>query len=320
MSARMNESGTVTRRDRFGIHSIGEFVLAVPDLQAAERYYGTFGLKMESAGNALALKTPGDGYRWGRIIAGPKKQLHHITFHCFEEDLPRFRAHLGANRVDAVAPPPGVPDNGLWFHDHDGLLVEIRPGPKTSPNAKTAIPAALDASGVRCAPYRRDTAPAAPRRLSHILRFTPNVDRAIDFYSRVLGLGLSDRSGDGIAFLHGIHGSDHHLMAFVKSEYPGLHHFSWDMPTVDSVGLGAMGLMDKGYTQGWGVGRHVLGSNYFYYSRDPWGSYCEYSCGIDFVPADARWEGLDHPAEESFYLWGPQVPPEFILNTEAPNS
>src|SRR5579863_4096090 len=125
MSARMNGSGTVTRRDRFGVHSIGEFVLAVPDLQAAERYYGTFGLKMESAGNALALKTPGDGYRWGRIIAGPKKQLHHITFHCFEEDLARFRAHLGANRVDAVAPPPGVPDDGLWFQDHDGLLVEI---------------------------------------------------------------------------------------------------------------------------------------------------------------------------------------------------
>jgi hypothetical protein len=32
---------------------------------------------------------------------------------------------------------------------------------------------------------------------------------------------LSDRSGDGIAFLHGIHGSHHHMIAFVKSSAPG---------------------------------------------------------------------------------------------------
>ena len=35
-----------------------------------------------------------------------------------------------------------------------------------------------------------------------------------------------------------------------------------------------------------GVGRHVLGSNYFYYVQDPWGSFAEYSYDIDFVPAD----------------------------------
>ena len=37
------------------------------------------------------------------------------------------------------------------------------------------------------------------------------------------------------------------------------------------------------------MGRHVLGSNYFYYVRDPWGSYAEYSHDIDFVPAGSIW-------------------------------
>jgi catechol 2,3-dioxygenase-like lactoylglutathione lyase family enzyme len=150
-----------------------------------------------------------------------------------------------------------------------------------------------------------------------VLRFTPSIDRAIEFYGRVLGMRLSDRSGDGIAFLHGIHGSDHHMLAFAKSEAPGLHHLSWAMPSIDSVGLGGMAMVDKGYAKGWGTGRHVLGSNYFYYARDPWGSYCEYSCGIDYIPAQLDWKSMDHPPEDAFYLWGPDVPADFVFNYEA---
>jgi catechol 2,3-dioxygenase-like lactoylglutathione lyase family enzyme len=305
------------RRDGFGIHSIGEFVLAVPALKDAERFYGSFGLNVVAEGNHLALRAHGNPHRWGRIIEGPRKRLHHVSFHCYEEDVARFRSHLEAQRVPLVRPPDGFEADGLWFHDHDGLLLHLRAGVKTSPAAQSAIAAPVAGEGVRSAPYRRNAEKAAPRRLSHILRFTTNVDRAIDFYCRVLGMGLSDRSGDGIAFLHAIHGSDHHLMAFVKSGEPGLHHLSWVMPSVDSVGLGAMTMADSGYSKGWGVGRHVLGSNYFYYCRDPWGSYCEYSCGIDFIPAHTKWEPLDHPAEDSFYLWGPEVPEEFVVNTEA---
>jgi catechol 2,3-dioxygenase len=305
------------RRDAFGIHSIGEFVLEVPALQDAERFYGAFGLQVTSEGNQLALRTRSNPHRWGRVVEGPRKHLHHISFHCYGEDLERFGAHLRGQGVPLVPAPRGFEGDGLWFHDPDGLLLQVRAGVKTSPDAKASIAAPPDTEGVRCAPYRRMAQAPAPRRLSHILRFTPDVGRAIGFYGRVLGLGLSDRSGDGIAFLHAIHGSDHHIMAFAKSAAPGLHHFSWDMPSVDSVGLGAMAMADKGYAKGWGVGRHVLGSNYFHYCRDPWGSYCEYSCGIDFIPANANWEPLDHPAEDSLSLWGPDAPGEFFVNHEA---
>jgi len=130
-------------------------------------------------------------------------------------------------------------------------------------------------------------------------------------------MGLSDRSGDNIAFMHGRHGSDHHMLAFVKSSSPGLHHTSWDVPFIDQVGLGAMQMADKGFDRGWGVGRHVLGSNFFHYVRDPWGSYAEYSCDIDYIPADVDWEAQDHAAEDSFYIWGPTPPDDFAENHEA---
>jgi len=86
--------------------------------------------------------------------------------------------------------------------------------------------------------------------------------------------------------------------------------------SLDEVGLGMEQMRTAGYTQGWGVGRHVLGSNYFYYARDPWGSYSEYSYDIDYIPQGCKWTAGDHPPGDSFYLWGPPVPSDFVRNYE----
>jgi hypothetical protein len=72
----------------------------------------------------------------------------------------------------------------------------------------------------------------------------------------------------------------------------------------------------KGFGEGWGLGRHVLGSNYFHYVRDPWGSYCEYSCDMDYIPAGSEWDADDHKAEDAFYVWGPNPPADFAINKE----
>ena len=96
-----------------------------------------------------------------------------------------------------------------------------------------------------------------------------------------------------------------------------MHHSSWDVATFDDVGLGMQQMIDRGHTHGWGVGRHVLGSNYFRYVRDPWGSFAEYSYDIDFIPATLDWQAKDHPPEDSFYVWGPPVPDDFIVNHES---
>ncbi len=149
-----------------------------------------------------------------------------------------------------------------------------------------------------------------------MLLFSSDVPRSVRFYTETLGLRLSDHSGDIIAFLHGAHASDHHMLAFAKSDGPGLHHSSWDVATLDDVGVGMQQMIDRGYPDGWGVGRHVIGSNYFRYVRDPWGSFAEYSYDIDFIPADVEWKAADHEPADSFYVWGPPVPDYFIVNHE----
>ena len=107
------------------------------------------------------------------------------------------------------------------------------------------------------------------------------------------------------------------MLALITSNGSGLHHSSWDMGSVQNIGLGAMEMSRKGHKRGWGLGRHVLGSNYFHYVRDPWGSYSEYSADIDYVPSDFDWLAGDHPAHDSLYVWGPNLPEDFIHNYEA---
>jgi catechol 2,3-dioxygenase-like lactoylglutathione lyase family enzyme len=200
------------------------------------------------------------------------------------------------------------------------VLIEVKVARKVSPDKKSDSQWITVSGGIAGAAIRAKSPPVQPRRLSHVLTFTTNVGASILFYERTLGLRLSDRASDLVAFMHGIHGSDHHLLALVKSSAPGFHHCSWDVSSVNDIGLGAMRMHDKGFTNGWGLGRHVLGSNYFHYVRDPWGSYAEYSCDIDYIPKEQRWPSADHKPEDSFYLWGPDVPREFTINYEGGES
>ena len=177
-------------------------------------------------------------------------------------------------------------------------------------------------------PHRWGTLTEGPHKKLHYLSFAAFEDDLPRFRERldqlalerlpppVLGLRLSDASEGNVAFMHGVHGSDHHLVAFARSDGPGLHHCSWDVGAVQDVGLGAMQMANKGFVAGWGMGRHVLGANYFHYVRDPWGSYSEYSADMDYIPATTDWEAGEHPGEDSFYLWGPTPPADFGLNYE----
>ena len=307
-----------TRRpDALGVHSMDCFNMAVPDLEEARQFYTKFGLDVREEQGGLGLYTFDHPHRWGLLREGPRKALSHLSFGIFEDDVQRFRDRLQQAGVERLDPPPGFESNGLWFKDCNGLPVELRVAEKSSPNAKSPVEHPIAGAGQRGAPIRGSTPAVRPRRLAHVLVFVRDVPESIKFYSDVLGMRLSDESGGVIAFMHGIHGSDHHMVAFAKSSAPGMHHCSWDVRSIQDIGLGAMHMADSGFSKGWGLGRHVLGSNYFHYVRDPWGSYSEYSCDIDYIPVEMDWNGESHRMENSFYLWGPEPPHDFAFNHEA---
>jgi catechol 2,3-dioxygenase-like lactoylglutathione lyase family enzyme len=305
------------RPGALGVHSLDHYSLTVPDLAQADRFYADFGLETRARGNTLELYTHDNPHCWAALAEGKRKKLHYLSFGAFADDVEKFRARLDERAIERIDPPAGFESNGIWFRDPDGTPVELKAAEKCSPNAKSVMEYPPSPPAARNAPFRGTTAPVRPRRLAHTLLFTPDVPRAVRFYKEVLGLGVSDTAADVIAFMHGVHGSDHHMIAFVKSPAPGFHHSSWDVRSVDEIGLGAMGMADKGHVNGWGLGRHVLGSNYFHYVQDPWGSFSEYSADIDYVPVETDWQEMSHGLENSFFLWGPQPPEYFTVNTEA---
>lgn len=301
------------------IHSIDHFALAVPDLNQARKFFSTFGLDIhentaaEGGLNVFAA----DGHRWARLVPGDRKHLDYLTFNAYKEDIFRLHSQVveaGATHVSAVSQGDKA---SFWFCDPDGNRIQVRVGPKTTPDEKPARTSTSTPADKRGACTRSQVATVRPSRLSHVLLFTPDVLGSVGFYERALGLRLSDKSLDIIAFMHAPHGCDHHLLAFAKSSARGWHHSSWDVSDVNAVGAGAAQMAAAGYAKGWGTGRHVLGSNYFHYVEDPWGSFCEYSADIDYVSADKPWPAGDFPPEDSLYLWGPGVPENFIFNTEA---
>ena len=296
------------------VHSVNRFVFSVPKLADAERFYKAFGLDVRRKGKTLELYTYGHPHCWGVVHeGGVKKKFAYISYGIFEDDAAAFRKKLAP-----CEPHPLSDGQGLWVRDPDGVPNQLVVAPKVSPTEKTKPTVfAPVAPGKGAAPSRSQVKPVQPRRLSHVLRFSPDVPRMTRFCEEMLGLRLSDKSADLVAFIHTPHGSDHHLVAFAKSEAPGLHHTSWDVGSTHEVGLGSEQMRLAGFPDGWGVGRHVLGSNYFHYVRDPWGSYAEYSFDIDYVPADLDWASGNHPPEDSLYLWGPPVPDDFIHNTDA---
>ena len=298
------------------IHSLDHFCLTVPDLEEARTFFTEFGLDVRDANDTLELYTFGHPHRWAVLRPGGRKKLEYITFGVFKGDLERFREKFAALGVETIDTPAIGEPGGIWFRNPDGLPMQVIEAEKCSPDTKAEFLTRSVGPG-ECAAIPRSKAPRVrPRRLSHFLLFTSDVMRDIAFYERTLGLKLSDRSADAVAFLHGVHGSDHHLLALGGSTGPGMHHSSWDVGSIQEVGVGGAHMASLGYDKGWGVGQHVLGANYFQYVPDPWGSYAEYSCDIDFVPAGFDWPAADHPPEDSMFLWGPPPPENFIANTE----
>ncbi|PND32737.1 metapyrocatechase [Achromobacter sp. HZ01] len=301
---------------RYGVHSIDHFALQVPDLEQAERFLRAFGLEVAHAGGALELRCAGDDHCWSRIVGGGPKQLAYLSLNCYEDEFDAIREQALAAGARPAAPGAHGESGGFWFLDPDGNLLQLKPGPKTSPDTKSRNASVQVAPGQRGSAGRGKRPRARPARLSHVLMFTTDMERSLRFYSDALGLYLSDRSRDIVAFMHARHGSDHHLVAFVKDAARGWHHSAWDVPGLEDVGCGAEQMRDAGYKEGWGVARHTLGSNYFYYVRDPWGSFWEYSAHIDYVPAGFDWPAGDYPPEDALYMWGPEMPAYFVQNTE----
>jgi hypothetical protein len=65
----------------------------------------------------------------------------------------------------------------------------------------------------------------------------------------------------------------------------------------------------------WCLGRHHIGSNFFWYLKDPAGNFSEYYSDMDCIVDDELWEPGVWEGMKSLYSWGP-TPPDVFFRPE----
>lgn len=294
--------------------------LEVPEVGPGIQFYSDAGLVARQEGNDAFLRCRGQDRDSIVLLGGfARKRLHHIALRA--DDLDGIAAKIGKAGGELCAVPDRFEDNGLWVTDPNGMLihlVECAPDPALEPGETYAI----NAPG-RIVRNRRSAmlpsaayADANPLRLGHILVFSPDVMASVRFVTETLGMGLADRAQDIIAFTCAQRNSDHHVVAFAKSPGVGFHHASFQVADPDEVGRGGRALLTKSGRGDWGFGRHTIGSNFFHYIQDPWGSWFEYYSDMDYIDDYAAWTPTNYGMEDSLTNWGPAVPRDFVHNYE----
>ena len=294
--------------------------LEVPSLDEGVAFYTDAGFTATRDGAVARFRCPGQD-RDSIILIGdaPKKRLHHIALRA--DGLDEIAAATPIAGGTVVPAPDGQDAAGLWVRDPHGMLIHLVDCPCDSDLA-VASPFEINAPG-RVVRKRRSAMlpassypPVTPRRLGHILLFSPDVPRSVAFLVEALGMGLADRAQEIIAFCCARKDSDHHVVAFAKSPGVGFHHASFQVGDPDEVGRGGRALADKAGKGEWGFGRHTIGSNFFHYIQDPWGSWFEYYSDIDFIDDYALWSPSNYEMRDSLASWGPAVPKDFVHNYE----
>jgi catechol 2,3-dioxygenase-like lactoylglutathione lyase family enzyme len=161
------------------------------------------------------------------------------------------------------------------------------------------------------APGIERTGRVRPRRLGHVVLGSIDQPGSQKFFTEGLGFKISDSVEGRAAFLRC--STDHHNVLVQAAPVTLLHHTSWQVEDVDEIGRGAMAMLEEHPDRHvWGLGRHHIGSNFFWYLKDPAGNFSEYYSDMDCIVDDELWEPGVWEGIKSLYNWGPPPPDQFF--------
>jgi catechol 2,3-dioxygenase-like lactoylglutathione lyase family enzyme len=294
------------------LHGLTSITLGVPDVDAASRYYEDFGLT--PSGTTL------DGRRRFATLEGgdqlviaqaSRRRLLEIGVAAEDtDDLDRIAVNL--SKVGAEFNRSA---DELVVHDPNSALrvsVTIAPHIVQAPATQepTNGPGRPGRANGR-APAIERTNKVRPRRLGHVVVGSLNQEASQHFFTEGLGFKITDRVPSIASFMRC--STDHHNLLVQQAPLNFLHHTAWEVDDVDEVGRGASAMLEEHPERHvWGLGRHHIGSNFFWYLKDPAGNFSEYYADLDCILDDQLWDPTVIDGARGLYNWGPPPPPSFI--------
>ncbi|MNO82350.1 Glyoxalase-like domain protein [compost metagenome] len=239
------------------------------------------------------------------------------------DDLQAAERLPGASRIQPLEHPGG--GQCVVLHDPSGRRIElvhgIQPVEELPQRSALVLNSAVEKR--RFGEVQRPGKGAAQvMRLGHVAIGVADMRAMIDWYRNLLGMLPSDLIVEGderdcptAAFLRLNRGdawTDHHTIALFQAGKDVVHHASFEVQDFDAQCLGHEWMNEQGWTQFWGVGRHVLGSQIFDYWRDPSGNLIEHFTDGDLFNHESPMN-CTQACDSSLYQWGPPMSVEFFL-------
>lgn len=155
-----------------------------------------------------------------------------------------------------------------------------------------------------------------PRTMGHFAIFVPDSKKLEAFYNRI-GFRATDYLGAGM-FLQSQAGEEHHQVFFIQTppQMQGMEHIAFHVAGPQELMTAGIAFDKKGYSSFWGPGRHIMGSNWFWYFNSPLGCRFEYDADMDVH--DKSWQPRSVPgvtdSTQAYLLqlrekWSPLGPP-----------
>jgi hypothetical protein len=185
---------------------------------------------------------------------------------------------------------------GLHARDEAGFAIGFRhmsKGSKKGSAAASRMNRPFD-------PERR----ARPTRIGHIVYNIPKawIEKVLAFYLERLKFRLTDRALDTGAFMRCAGSTDHHNLFFAtRYDEPSFNHVAFEVKDIDEIILGGKYMKSRGWRPNSPVGRHILGSNLFWYFDSPCGGRTEYFADMDQM--DDNWKPRIWEKNPGFAMW-----------------
>jgi 2,3-dihydroxybiphenyl 1,2-dioxygenase len=276
------------------IRTLAYIGLEVSDIDAwrsfAERLLGMPDERVGDDSNRLLLRMDQQRYRFD-LRAAESDRLAWLGWEVAtgndleeaERELVAAGVEVRRGTVDAAS-ERGV-RGFIWFQDPAGNRQEISFGPEA------------------------DLRPIVMKRamsgyvtgelgLGHAVLGVQNLTECLEFYTRILGLRMTDTYRDFIAFLHC--NARHHSLALVGTDKEGLRHIMLETRELDDVGMAldvaqADGIVTRT------LGRHTNDRAVSFYVETPSGWEIEYGWGgLQVDPSGWRVRQIAGPTS----LWG----------------
>ncbi len=271
---------------KMGLNALLDIELTVPNPSELESFWNRRGLVTTAPGQLGTAERASQL----RLREGDYRHVSQMRVACDNEsDLLEI-----ANRLEAL---------GLTCTRGDAWLDAVDPIQRHSVRIEVATaaplaprsPRQMNGPGELVRVNRRSEAAMkeampTPRRVGHVVFGSTDVARTVDFYTAGLGFKVSDVIPDvGATFLRC--SSDHHNILVLPSPVPCMNHYAIEMNDFDAIGLrGVEVVEERPDASVYGIGRHVVGSNIFWYLLDPAGGMFEFFADMDQITDDSLWE------------------------------